>query len=90
MGLFDLFVASSMPVLKVLLITGLGSFIALDHINLLGEDARKHLNNVSSLFYTCKLISPCLKNSEPYALNLSTGLVEKKREIYIKFYQKYV
>ncbi|PHU17546.1 hypothetical protein BC332_13241 [Capsicum chinense] len=45
MGLLDLFVAASMPVLKVLLVTGLGLILALDRIDLLGDDARKHLNN---------------------------------------------
>lgn len=46
MGLLDLFIAASIPVLKVLLVTALGSYLALDQVNLLGEDARKHLNNV--------------------------------------------
>lgn len=46
MGLVNLFVAASMPVLKVLIVTALGSFLALDSINLLGEDARMHLNSV--------------------------------------------
>lgn len=47
MELSKLFVTASIPVLKVLLITALGSFLALDSVNILGEDARKHLNNVS-------------------------------------------
>lgn len=55
MRLLDLFIVASMPVLKVLLITALGSFLALGHINILGEDARKHLNGVS--FYFLHLIS---------------------------------
>lgn len=50
MGLLDLFIAASIPVLKVLLITALGSYLALDHVNILSEDARKHINNVSSFF----------------------------------------
>ncbi|KAL8149990.1 hypothetical protein AgCh_006849 [Apium graveolens] len=49
MGLLSLFVASSMPVLKVLLVTAVGSFLALDHVNILSEDARKHINTV--VFY---------------------------------------
>ncbi|KAJ8772514.1 hypothetical protein K2173_027691 [Erythroxylum novogranatense] len=48
-GALDLFIASSIPVLKVLLITALGSYLALDKVNILGEDARKHINNV--VFY---------------------------------------
>lgn len=47
MGLVDLFIASSIPVLKVLLVTALGSYLALDRVDILGDDARKHLNNVS-------------------------------------------
>jgi hypothetical protein len=47
MGLLELFITASIPVLKTLLITGLGSYLALDSVNILGEDARKHLNTVS-------------------------------------------
>lgn len=46
MRLFSLFVAASVPVVKVLLLTALGSLLALDHINVLSPDARKHLNTV--------------------------------------------
>ncbi|CAN0927321.1 Protein PIN-LIKES 1 [Linum grandiflorum] len=49
MGVLDLFIASTIPVLKVLLITALGTFLALDPVNVLGPDARKHVNNV--VFY---------------------------------------
>lgn len=47
MGLQDLFCVASMPVLKMLLLTALGSFLALDRIDVLGENARKQLNHVS-------------------------------------------
>lgn len=47
MGLLDLFVAALVPVLKVLLLTAVGSLLAIDRIGILGEDARKHLNSVS-------------------------------------------
>ncbi|KAE8670655.1 Auxin efflux carrier family protein isoform 1 [Hibiscus syriacus] len=49
MGFMDLFIVALMPVLKVILITGLGLFLALDRINLLGLGARHHLNNL--VFY---------------------------------------
>ncbi|CAN1127771.1 Protein PIN-LIKES 1 [Linum perenne] len=49
MGVLDLFVASTIPVLKVLIVTALGTFLALDPVNVLGPDARKHVNNV--VFY---------------------------------------
>lgn len=50
MGLLDLLVAASMPVIQILLITALGLALALDRFAILGEDARKHLNNVSIYF----------------------------------------
>lgn len=49
-ALLNLFVASSIPIAKVLLVTGLGSYLALDYVNILGDDARKHLNNVSDVY----------------------------------------
>ncbi|GAB4847656.1 hypothetical protein Ancab_026718 [Ancistrocladus abbreviatus] len=49
MRLLNLFVLSTIPVVKVLLITALGSFLALDRIDILGANARKHLNTV--VFY---------------------------------------
>lgn len=51
-AILDLFVAASMPVLKVLLVTGLGSILALERFDLLGEEARKHLNNVCFMLIT--------------------------------------
>ncbi|XP_050235425.1 protein PIN-LIKES 3-like isoform X2 [Mercurialis annua] len=59
MGVLDLFITSSIPVLKVLLITALGTFLALDHVDVLREDARKHVNNV--VFY---VFSPALVASK--------------------------
>jgi hypothetical protein len=51
MGLLDLFFVASNPVLKVLLLTALGSFLALDRIDILGEDTRKQLNTVC--YHSC-------------------------------------
>ena len=47
MELMQLFVTASIPVLKVLLITALGLYLALDRVNILGEVTRKNLNTVS-------------------------------------------
>ncbi|KAJ1394968.1 Membrane transport protein [Sesbania bispinosa] len=55
MGFIDILIAASMPVLKVLLVTALGSYLALDRIDILGTDARKHLNIVA--FY---VLNPAL------------------------------
>jgi hypothetical protein len=51
MEFWKLFVVALMPVLKVLLITVLGTFLALDRFDILStETARKNLNTVSFLF----------------------------------------
>ncbi|CAI0434748.1 unnamed protein product [Linum tenue] len=49
MAVLDLFIASSIPVIKVLVITALGTFLALEKVDVLGAEARKHVNNV--VFY---------------------------------------
>ncbi|KAJ8437960.1 hypothetical protein Cgig2_033693 [Carnegiea gigantea] len=46
MGLLNLFLAASMPVVKVFLLISLGLFLALDHVDILGGTARKLLNHV--------------------------------------------
>ena len=47
MGFLDLFIVALMPMLKILLITAVGLFLATERINLLGANARPYLNNVS-------------------------------------------
>ncbi|KAJ4715358.1 Auxin efflux carrier family protein [Melia azedarach] len=56
MGLLDLFLVASMPVLKTLLLTILGSFLASDRIGVLGENARKQLNNVVFFVFSPALV----------------------------------
>ena len=51
MKLLHLFITSSKPVVEILLITTVGFYMALDGVNLLGQDARKFLNNVRLLLY---------------------------------------
>ncbi|MBA0692408.1 hypothetical protein Goari_009974 [Gossypium aridum] len=55
MGFLDIFIVALMPVLKVILMTGIGFFIALDRIKLLGPEANHHLNNI--VFY---LLAPAI------------------------------
>ncbi|KAF5200954.1 Auxin efflux carrier-like protein [Thalictrum thalictroides] len=57
MKILDLFVAASIPVLKFLLVAVLGSFLAIDGIDILGEDARKHLNKVVFYVFNPALIA---------------------------------
>ncbi|KAK4338798.1 hypothetical protein RND71_040260 [Anisodus tanguticus] len=66
MRLLDLFIAASMPVLKVLLVTALGLLLALDRIDLLGEDARKHLNNIVFFVFSPALVSSNLAKTITY------------------------
>ncbi|KAI3794431.1 hypothetical protein L1987_37063 [Smallanthus sonchifolius] len=56
MGFLDLFCAASMPVLKVLIVTALGSFLALDSINILGQATRKHVNEIVFFVFNPALI----------------------------------
>ncbi|KAG4148529.1 hypothetical protein ERO13_D05G291000v2 [Gossypium hirsutum] len=55
MGFLNIFIVALMPVLKVILMTGIGFFIALDRIKLLGPEANHHLNNI--VFY---VLSPAI------------------------------
>ncbi|KAK1554406.1 hypothetical protein Q3G72_011674 [Acer saccharum] len=63
MGLLELFIAASIPVAKVLLVTSLGSYLALDHVNILGEDARKHINNIVFYVFNPALVSSNLSRT---------------------------
>jgi hypothetical protein len=47
MDIWKLFFVALMPVLKVLLLTAVGVFLAIERVGILGADARNHLNNVS-------------------------------------------
>ncbi|XP_004509473.1 protein PIN-LIKES 3-like [Cicer arietinum] len=49
MGFIELLYVASLPVIKVLLITALGLFLAIDQVDVLGADARKRMNNL--VFY---------------------------------------
>ncbi|XP_022748281.1 protein PIN-LIKES 3-like [Durio zibethinus] len=55
MGFLDLFVVALMPVLKVLLVTAVGLFLAMEKVGLLGPEARNYLNKI--VFYA---FSPAL------------------------------
>ncbi|XP_024985275.1 protein PIN-LIKES 3-like [Cynara cardunculus var. scolymus] len=63
MGFLDLFSAASMPVLKVLILTGLGSFLALDSIDILGQSTRKQVNNIVFFVFSPALVGSNLANT---------------------------
>ncbi|WVY97931.1 hypothetical protein V8G54_030082 [Vigna mungo] len=60
MELWNLFTTSLMPVLKVLIITALGTFLALHRFNILRENARKHLNALVYFVFTPALVCSIL------------------------------
>ncbi|KAF3446943.1 hypothetical protein FNV43_RR12123 [Rhamnella rubrinervis] len=66
MELLQLFITASIPVLKVLLITALGSFLALDRINILGAETRKHLNTMVFYVFNPALVSSNLAKTITY------------------------
>ncbi|XP_056169985.1 protein PIN-LIKES 3-like [Syzygium oleosum] len=64
--LLDIFVVALMPVLKVLLITALGSLLAIAQVDILGEEARKHLNNIVFFVFNPALVFSYLAKSITY------------------------
>lgn len=82
MGLLDIFTAAAAPVLKVLLVTAVGCILALERVNVLGEEARKHLNNVS--LFISFFISVCLSKEALYITTtdalVALGVQEKHKK----------
>ncbi|XP_024976138.1 protein PIN-LIKES 3-like [Cynara cardunculus var. scolymus] len=66
MGFVDLLSAASMPVLKVLIITALGSFLAMHHIDILGQTTRKQLNNIVFFVFNPALVATNLATTITY------------------------
>lgn len=64
MGLLDLFIASSVHEMKVLLVTALGSYLAVDRLNILGDDARKIFKSL----LLCVSVFPLVENTINSAL----------------------
>ncbi|KAJ0464321.1 putative membrane transport protein [Helianthus annuus] len=71
MGVLDLFSAASMPVLKVLIVTALGSFLALDSINILGQSSRKHINEIVFFVLNPALVGSNLASTITYKSMIS-------------------
>uniref|UniRef100_A0A803MHR2 Uncharacterized protein n=1 Tax=Chenopodium quinoa TaxID=63459 RepID=A0A803MHR2_CHEQI len=59
-GIINLLVMASMPIAKVLLLAAIGSFLGLDRVNILGEDARHHLNQVVFYVFNPALLASTL------------------------------
>ncbi|KAK9928520.1 hypothetical protein M0R45_025652 [Rubus argutus] len=66
MEVFQLFITASIPVLKVLFITALGSYLALERVNILGEETRKNLNTVVFYVFSPALVGTKLAQTITY------------------------
>ncbi|KAG8049787.1 hypothetical protein GUJ93_ZPchr0009g207 [Zizania palustris] len=60
MGLLELFITACVPVFNMLLVTGVGSFLATDFAGLLSKEARKHLNNIVFYVFNPSLVATYL------------------------------
>ena len=74
MEILDLFIVALMPVLKTLLVTAVGLLLAVDRIDLLGSDARHHLNNVS--FLTSRLRPQVTAHAPNIATYTTKGILQ--------------
>ncbi|XP_027345036.1 protein PIN-LIKES 3-like isoform X2 [Abrus precatorius] len=66
MAFIQLFAVASFPVIKVLLLTALGLFLALDNISILGEDARKKVNQLVFYVFNPSLVGSNLAETITY------------------------
>ncbi|XP_021727656.1 protein PIN-LIKES 1-like [Chenopodium quinoa] len=71
MGFIHLLVVASLPVAKVLLVTAVGMFLALERIDLLGENARNHLNKIVFYVFSPSLIAANLAKTVTFQSFLS-------------------
>ncbi|KAL2319910.1 hypothetical protein Fmac_028879 [Flemingia macrophylla] len=60
MAFWKLFIVALMPVLKVLLITAVGTLLAINRFNILGETARKNLNTLVYIVFSPTLVCSSL------------------------------
>ncbi|CAH9106001.1 unnamed protein product [Cuscuta europaea] len=60
MAFLELFVVALMPVLKTLIITAIGLFLALERVDILGASARHNLNNLVFYVFSPALVASSL------------------------------
>ncbi|KAJ8429631.1 hypothetical protein Cgig2_006872 [Carnegiea gigantea] len=56
MGFWSLFLVASMPIVQVLIVTGLGAILATSYLNVLPADARRSLNKIVFVVFTPSLM----------------------------------
>ncbi|WVZ65399.1 hypothetical protein U9M48_014770 [Paspalum notatum var. saurae] len=57
MGVLELFITACVPVLNLLLVAGIGSFLATDFAGILSKEARKHLNKIVFYVFNPSLVA---------------------------------
>ncbi|PIA26251.1 hypothetical protein AQUCO_09500016v1 [Aquilegia coerulea] len=70
-----LLLAASIPVVKVIMVTLVGTFIALKRINILNEDGRNHLNKVAFYVFTPALVYANLAKTLTLHSFITLGLI---------------
>lgn len=63
MAFWDLLLVACMPVVKILLISGLGAVLASQYVNVFTEDARRHLNKITFIVFIPALMFASLAKS---------------------------
>jgi len=63
MAFWDLLIVASMPVVKILLISGLGAVLSTQYVGVLTEDSLKHMNKVIFVVFTPALMFASLAQS---------------------------
>jgi predicted permease len=63
MEFLDLFIVALMPILKTLIVTAIGLFLAIERVNLLGPVTRHHLNNLVFYVFTPALVASNLADT---------------------------
>ncbi|CAI9110418.1 OLC1v1010429C1 [Oldenlandia corymbosa var. corymbosa] len=63
MGFLDLFIVALIPILKTLIITAVGLFLAVEKVNILNDTARHHFNNLVFFVFTPALVASSLANT---------------------------
>ncbi|KAI4330439.1 hypothetical protein MLD38_028729 [Melastoma candidum] len=75
MGFLDLFVVASIPILKVLILTALGLYLALDTVDIMGESTRKNVNRMAFFVFNPALVGSNLARTVTYQSILKLWLM---------------
>ncbi|XP_071692995.1 protein PIN-LIKES 7-like [Rutidosis leptorrhynchoides] len=63
MGILALFETASMPIIQLLIVSGIGAIMATNYFNLLSDTTRRSLNKIVFVAFTPSLVFACLAES---------------------------